>query len=95
MQGIKSAIKVNLKIIIIMEKFTLFETFKNNILPDKNFADIFYSSEAGRSAFEKLTEYKCFVKIQGKPCKYDKKFPSIAFLKKHLKEDHNRYIWYT
>lgn len=46
-----------------MEKFTLFETFKNNILPDKNFADIFYSSEAGRSAFEKLTEYKCFVKI--------------------------------
>jgi|688.fasta_scaffold446404_1 hypothetical protein len=63
MQGIVSVIKVNLKIIIIMDKFTLFETFKNNVLPDKSFADIFYSSEAGRLAFEKLTEYKCFVKI--------------------------------
>jgi hypothetical protein len=63
MQGIVSVIKVNLKIIIIMDKFTPFETFKNNVLPDKSFADIFYSSEAGRLAFEKLTEYKCFVKI--------------------------------
>jgi len=24
----------------------------------------------------------------------DKKFPSVAFLKKHLKDDHNRYMWY-
>lgn len=44
MQGTISIIKMNLKIIIIMEKFTPFETFKNNILPDKSFADIYYSS---------------------------------------------------
>lgn len=76
-----------------MEEFAPFQTFKNNLLPDKNFADVFFSSENGRDCFEKLTEFKCFVKIEGKTCKYDKKFPSVAFLKKHLKEDHNRYIW--
>lgn len=30
------------------------------------------------------------MKIGGKPCRHDKKFPNIAFLKKHLKEEHKR-----
>jgi hypothetical protein len=68
-----------------MDQFIPYQTFKNNVLPDKNFVDVFYQTESGRSAFEKLTEYKCFIKIDGKPCKYDKKFPSVAFLKKHFK----------
>ena len=37
-------------------------------------------------------EFKCFVKINGHPCKNEKSFPNIAFLKKHLKEDHKRVL---
>lgn len=75
-----------------MEEFCTYNTFKNNVLQDKTFGDVFYSCEAAQKAFEKLNEFKCFVKIDGKPCKFDKKFPSVGHLKKHLKEDHNRYI---
>lgn len=85
LQSTSLNIQVNLKTIIIMDQFYPYQTFKNNVIPDKNFADVFYNTESGRNAFEKLTEYKCFVKIDGKPCKFDKKFPSVAFLKKHLK----------
>jgi hypothetical protein len=85
LQGNFPPTQLNLKTIIIMDNFTPFQNFKNSLLPDKNFADIFYNTESGRNAFEKLTENKCFIKIDGKPCKFDKKFPSVAFLKKHLK----------
>lgn len=83
-----------LKNVIIMPDFSPYATIKASIIPDRLFADVFHLNEASRNAFEKLTEFKCFVKIDGKPCKVDKKFPSVAFLKKHLKEDHNRYVWY-
>lgn len=83
-----------LKNVIIMPEFSPYATIKASIIPDRLFADVFHLNEASRNAFEKLTEFKCFVKIDGKPCKVDKKFPSVAFLKKHLKEDHNRYVWY-
>lgn len=92
LQGIRRPIQLALKHIIVMPEFQPFQSFKTNLLPDKNFADIFFSTEEGRNTFEKLNEFKCFIKSDGKPCKVDKKFPSAAFLKKHLKEDHNRYI---
>lgn len=92
LQGKHQPTQLALKTIIIMPEFVPFQSFKAGLLPDKNFADIFFNTESGRTTFEKLTEFKCFIKVDGKPCKMDKKFPSVAFLKKHLKDDHNRYV---
>lgn len=92
LQGTHHSTQLALKTIIIMPEFIPFQTCKAGLLPDKNFADIFFNTESGRTTFEKLTEFKCFIKVDGKPCKMDKKFPSVAFLKKHLKDDHNRYV---
>lgn len=86
MQGkYRNMIQTQLKNIIITDKSTPYEEIKSSIIPDIQFGDVFHVSEASRDAFEKLTQYKCFIKINGKPCKVDKKFPSVAFLKKHLK----------
>ena len=86
--------QMELKTIVITNNIVPYKEIKEKIIPDTMFGDVFHTSEASRDAFEKLTEFKCFIKINGKPCKVDKKFPSVAFLKKHLKDDHNRYVWY-
>lgn len=67
-----------------MPEFIPYSSAKG-LIPDRQFADVFHLTEESSVAFDKLTEFKCFVKIDGKPCKVDKKFPSVAFLKKHLK----------
>ena len=85
--------QTELKNIIITNQDVPYAEVKSHIIPDTQFGDVFHTSESSRDAFQKLTEYKCFIKIGGKPCKVDKKFPSVAFLKKHLKEQHNRYVW--
>lgn len=77
---------------MISKNFEKFGSYKGQILPDANFADVFHCGAEAKKEFEKLKQYKCFVKINGKPCKNDRSFENIAFLKKHLREEHKRVL---
>lgn len=75
---------------MIAKEFKKFKDLGQKLIPDKVYSDVFHEGEDARSEFDKLMEFKCFVKINGQPCRNDKSFANIAFLKKHLKEDHKR-----
>lgn len=83
--------KEHLELLVITDRegATFNDIKKLKLLKSKNFATILFDGEMARSHFEKLTEYRCFAP----KCEEVKGFQSIAFLKKHLKEKHNRYLW--
>jgi hypothetical protein len=70
---------------MISSEWGKFGEYKGEIFADGHFGDVFHCGKEAKREFEKLKEFKCFVKVNGKPCKVDKDFGNIAFLKKHLK----------